>query len=85
MTLFVILGGLFLLGLVLWIFYGYGFVVKSVIPKGSQPIEKCGLCQKKFPRAELVERQVGDATLLYFCATCVGKLKEEAALKQQRK
>lgn len=84
MTLFAILGGLFLLGLVLWIFYGYGFVVKSVVPRSDKQLEKCGLCQRKFSRSEMVERQTADSKLLYFCEGCVEELNKDLALKQQR-
>ena len=84
MTLFTILGGLFLLGLVLWILYGYGFVVKSAVPKNENQVEKCELCQKKLSRSEMVERQVGDSKLLYFCEACVEDLSKDLALKQHR-
>ncbi len=84
MTLFVILSGLFLLVLVLWIFYGYGIVVKPVEPKSSRKIETCDLCKKRLPRSEMVERQVGDSKLLYFCESCVKNLSKDFALKQQR-
>lgn len=84
MTLFTILAALFLVGLVLWIFYGYGLVVTSPGSGAQKPLETCGLCRKKFDKSEMVERTVGDSKLLYFCQTCVKELNRELTLKHQR-
>ena len=61
--------------------YGFGIVVRRPPTVDELQLEHCSLCRLRFPREQLIERQVGDARLFYFCATCVDSLAHEASLK----
>ena len=74
-----ILAGLFLLFLIGIIFYGYGFVVKSTRTAGSENTEQCSLCRNTFDKRLLVEREIGDYKLMYFCKSCISSLHDAAA------
>ena len=58
---------------------------KTVIKQGKSPedlnTEKCSLCREKFSKTMLVERQVGDYKLLYFCASCIASLQNDLVSK----
>ncbi len=58
---------------------------KAVIRQGKSPeemnLEKCSLCGQKLNKASLLERQVGDYKLLYFCAPCINKLHNDLISK----
>ena len=68
------LAGAFVLLLVLIIFYGLGIVFRS--PRSDQDLsmEKCSLCSKEFDKSELIEREVGDSRVYYFCGSCIRSL-----------
>lgn len=72
-----ILALLFLLMLVAIIFYGYGFVMKSARASADKNTEPCAICKKQFERRKLVEREIGDSKLLYFCEACIQRLYED--------
>lgn len=72
---------LFLLGLLFLIYYGFSLVRKTGIKPGEENLAQCSLCTNKFDRTMLVERQVGDSRLYYFCPACIEKLNSE--LKQK--
>jgi len=74
-----ILAGLFLLFLVAIIFYGYGFVLKSSRRPGTENMEQCSLCRNSFNKRALVEREIGDYKLMYFCKSCITSLHDAAA------
>jgi hypothetical protein len=58
---------------------------KAVIRQGRSPEdlnrERCSLCRASFLRAQLIERQVGDSRLYYFCANCISSLHNELVSK----
>ncbi|MBI5474989.1 MAG: hypothetical protein HY961_21820 [Ignavibacteriae bacterium] len=76
-----VLASLFLLLILFVAVVGF----KAVIKQGKSPeemnLEKCSLCGQKMNKASLVERQVGDYKLLYFCATCINNLHNELITK----
>ncbi|MGA9407306.1 MAG: hypothetical protein WBW71_09260 [Bacteroidota bacterium] len=74
-----ILAVCFLLMLIAIIFYGYGFIMKSARPAGEQNMEPCTICRKKFDRRQLVEREIGDSKLIYFCTSCIMRLYEDVS------
>ena len=43
--------------------------------------EQCTICRNYFDKNELVERQIGDYKVLYFCRQCVEALCAEAKSK----
>ena len=58
---------------------------KTVIKQGKSPeelsTEKCSICREKFGKALLIERQIGDYRLMYFCTSCITKLHNEMKSK----
>jgi len=67
----------FVLGLLALIIYGFGIVMRRPPTKEELTFEVCSLCRKKFARTELVERQIADIRVLWFCATCILDLGRE--------
>lgn len=61
----------------------FGF--KAIIKQGKAPQdlnkELCSICRKEFPKSQLIERQVGDYRLLFFCGPCIAKLHAELTSK----
>lgn len=53
-------------------FIGYKTVIRrdpsDTMIKNS---ERCAICRQRFEKHLLVERQIGDYKLLYFCDTCI--------------
>ena len=74
-----ILAALFLLMLVAIIFYGYGFVMKSARSAGEKNTEPCTICRMQFDRQQLVEREIGDSKVIYFCKACILRLYDDRA------
>ena len=71
---FSILAAFFLVMLIAVIFYGYGFIMRSSKLAGQEDAERCTICGEKFVKGELIEREIGDSKLLYFCKTCIIRL-----------
>jgi hypothetical protein len=76
-----ILASLFLLIILLMAFVGFTAARKQTRPSDEPHMEKCSLCCRRFNKATLVERQVGDYKLLYFCTACIGELHNEVVRK----
>ena len=76
-----VLASLFILVMLLVAVMGF----KAVIRQGKSPqemnLEKCSVCGQKMNKASLLERQVGDYRLLFFCASCINKLHNELISK----
>ena len=66
-----------LIGLMFLIYYGYTVGVRRSVKPGREHLQKCSLCLQSFERSKLIERQVGDSKLFYFCEECVKNLSEE--------
>ncbi len=60
------------------VFYSYGVVMKKPPSEEELGTEMCSLCRKRFDKAALIERAVGDSRLYYFCHTCIQKLYDES-------
>jgi len=58
--------------------FGYRAVIRSgessTLTEGT---EKCTICRRPFRKEEMVERQIGDYRLMYFCASCIGGLSSD--------
>jgi hypothetical protein len=67
----------FLVGLVFLVYYGYSVGVKKNVKPGEENLQRCSLCTRKFSGSELVERQVGDNRVFYFCHSCIESLSAE--------
>jgi hypothetical protein len=66
-----------LVGLIFLVYYGYTIGIKKSTQPGEENLLKCSLCLKRFDRSQLVERQVGDSRLFYFCETCIQSLHQK--------
>ncbi len=66
-----ILAIVFLIGLVALAAFGFRLVFKPGTRNTDLNTEHCTICRKRFERTMLVERQVGDYKMLYFCAECI--------------
>ncbi len=44
--------------------------------------EHCSICRNTFDRSELIERQIGDGKVMYFCPTCIEHLGKDVREKQ---
>ena len=60
------------------IVYGFGIVMRRAPVNQELTTEQCALCLKRFSKSVLVERQIGDSKILYFCRTCVQSLAVDA-------
>ncbi|HUI11609.1 MAG TPA: hypothetical protein VL221_14845 [Bacteroidota bacterium] len=76
-----ILALVFLAGVLVIAILGF----RTIIRKGPAPDdlnrERCSICREQFNRSLLIERQVGDHRMLYFCQTCVMSLHNEMVSK----
>ena len=70
---------IFIIFLVLIAFYGFGFILKN--PQGQIETEKCEVCRNSFEKKDLVERQIGDFKLVYFCTGCISNLANDEKIK----
>jgi len=43
----------------------------------AEGTEKCAICRRPYVKEEMVERQIGDYRLLYFCAACITALSSD--------
>lgn len=61
----------------------FGF--KAVIRQGKRPEdvnkERCSLCRQMFPKSQLIERQIGDTRVFFFCPSCITKMHNELTSK----
>ena len=76
---FTLLAVLFLLFISLFAMIGF-MVARRQSPQAPTPdSEKCAICRESFLKTKLIERQVGDYKLLYFCKACVEGLNKDLA------
>lgn len=66
-----------LVGLIYLVYYGYSVGIRRSSNPEEENLLKCSLCLEKFSRSQLIERQVGDSKLFYFCETCIRSLHKE--------
>ena len=62
----------------------FGF--KAIIRQGKAPAdinsEQCSLCRRQYDKSQMIERQVGDYRLFYFCASCITGLHNDLTKKE---
>jgi hypothetical protein len=66
-----------IVGFIFLIYYGYSVGMRKTPGLGEENRQKCSLCLRSFDRSNLIERQVGDSKLFYFCHECIKSLHEE--------
>lgn len=70
-----------LLGAVL---YGFGIVMRRPPTQEELETESCTLCGQRLKKENLVERQIGDYKVLFFCTDCIEKLAVESSKRNGR-
>ena len=70
-----------LLGAVL---YGFGIVMRRPPTQEELETEPCTLCGQRINKDNLVERQIGDYKVLFFCTVCIEKLSMESSKRNGR-
>lgn len=69
-----VLASIFIAAILLIAVLGFKLVIKQGKPPEELNSERCSVCREKFNKSLLVERQIGDYKLLYFCPACITKL-----------
>ncbi len=69
-----VLAILFLVGIVAVTLFGRRILSKQIDAVAMENRKTCMLCRKEFDKKELIERQIGDYKLLYFCTDCIQSL-----------
>lgn len=72
--MFTILAITFIIFLLVAIYYGYGIVMKRPPSAEELRTETCSLCRRRIDKEVLIEREVGDSRLYYFCPDCIEAL-----------
>ncbi len=75
--MFTFLAIAFIILLLVAIYYGYGIVIRKPPSSNELNTETCSLCRKRVEKQLLIERQVGDSRLFYFCPDCIQDLYAE--------
>lgn len=60
------------------ILYGFGIVMRRPPFQDELETEICMICRKRLRKKDLVEREVGDYKLMYFCGECIENLHADA-------
>ena len=71
----------FLLFIILIAIVGYKAITRKERRLTESNSEKCSLCKEEFDKSQLVERQIGDYKLMYFCRKCILQLYSDLGLK----
>ncbi len=64
--------------------YGFGIVMRRPPTQEELETESCTLCGQHFKKENLVERQIGDYKVLFFCKECIEKLSLESSKRNGR-
>ncbi len=76
-----VLASIFIVVILLIAAFGFRLVIKQGKPPEDLHSEQCSICREKFNKSLLVERQIGDYKVLYFCPSCITKLHSEMVSK----
>jgi hypothetical protein len=71
----------FLIVLLLVAVLGFKAIIKQGKPPQDLNKERCSICREPFLKTQLVERQIGDYKLLFFCGSCITKLHADLVSK----
>ena len=76
-----ILAVLFLAVIIAVALVGFRAIIKQGKLAEDGNKEKCSVCRVQYNRSQLIERQVGDHRILYFCQSCLMSLHNEMVSK----
>ena len=61
----------------------FGF--RAIIKQGNEPRdinkERCLLCRREYNKSQMIERQVGDYRVFFFCGSCINDLHNDLTRK----
>lgn len=69
-----ILAIIFLLFLIFIAVFGQRLLSQKTESAKETNREQCSLCRNSFDKDDLVERQIGDFKMMYFCQDCIVRL-----------
>ncbi|MBX2989792.1 MAG: hypothetical protein KF749_01345 [Bacteroidetes bacterium] len=76
-----VLASVFLLLILVVAFVGFKAVIRQGKPPEELNMERCSICREKYNTSMLIERQIGDYKLLYFCPSCIHRLHNQLLSK----
>ncbi len=76
-----VLASIFIAIILLVAAFGFKLVIKQGKPLEELHTEQCSICREKFNKSMLIERQVGDYRILFFCPSCITSLQNEMVSK----
>jgi beta-lactamase regulating signal transducer with metallopeptidase domain len=66
-----VLAVVFLLLILVVVFVGQRFLSQKTESLKATNQEQCAVCRNTYEKSQLVERQIGDYKILYFCKQCI--------------
>jgi len=57
--------------------FGYRIFIKRERSPEGENTEACTICRRRYDKTRLIERQIGDYRISYFCADCIASLHKE--------
>lgn len=82
---FTVLAVIFLLVLVIIAFVGQKLLSQKTASMKESNREQCAICRMDFDKSELIERQIGDFKIMYFCKQCIEKLHADLSNRYKEK
>jgi len=76
-----VLAVLFLFFMVGLAIIGYRVLGNRTTSATEVDTERCSVCRERFKKNELIQRQIGDYRLLFFCRKCVLELYSDLGMK----
>jgi hypothetical protein len=76
-----ILASVFILTILVIAVFGFKAIIRQGKPPADINKERCSICREPFLKSELIERQIGDYRLYYFCSSCINALHRELISK----
>ena len=71
---FTVLALVFLVLILIIAIFGQRLLSQKTESVKNTNTEQCFICRDTFDKRELVERQIGDLKVMYFCSTCIENL-----------
>ena len=76
-----VLAATFLIFLIIVAVLGYRVLGRRTAGTAEIDTEKCSVCRERFKKNQLIERQIGDYRILYFCRNCVMGLYSDLGMR----
>jgi len=76
-----ILASVFIVVVLAIAIFGFKAIIRQGKPVADINMEQCSLCRKQFHKNQLIERQIGDYRLFFFCSSCINELHRELTTK----